>query len=79
MAAALPVVSTRKGAEGLNLEDDKQVLYAETAAEFQEAILRLLCDASLSKRLSLQATTLVRSNFDWGPILRQFASELQSL
>lgn len=79
MAAALPVVSTRKGAEGLNLEADKQVLYAETAAEFQEAILRLLCDASLSKRLSLQATTLVRSNFDWGPILRQFASELQSL
>jgi glycosyltransferase involved in cell wall biosynthesis len=79
MAAGLPVVSTRKGAEGLNLDADKNVLYAETAAEFQRALLRLLCDSSLSKNLSLQAATLVRSNFDWPPLLRHFASELESL
>jgi glycosyltransferase involved in cell wall biosynthesis len=79
MAAALPVVSTKKGAEGLNLDADTHVLYAESAAEFQGALLRLLCDSSFSKSLSLQAAAFVRSNFDWIPLLRQFAGELESL
>jgi glycosyltransferase involved in cell wall biosynthesis len=79
MAAGLPVVSTRKGAEGLGLECDRHVLYAETAAEFQEAILRLLGDPSLSESLSAQAGTLVRSKFDWIPLLRQFANQLENL
>jgi glycosyltransferase involved in cell wall biosynthesis len=79
IAAGLPVVSTKKGAEGLKLEGDKHVLYAETALEFQGALLRLLSDPSLSKSLSLQAAALVRSNFDWVRLLREFASELESL
>jgi glycosyltransferase involved in cell wall biosynthesis len=79
MAADLPVVSTRKGAEGLNLEAGKHVLYAESASEFQGALLRLLYDSSLSKSLRLQAGALVRSNFDWVPILREFGLELESL
>jgi polysaccharide biosynthesis protein PslH len=78
MAASLPVVSTRKGAEGLNLEAGKHVLYAETASEFQGAILNLLSDATTSQRLAQQASILVRSRFDWIPLLRQFAGELES-
>jgi glycosyltransferase involved in cell wall biosynthesis len=79
MAAGLPVVTTRKGAEGLNLHADRHVLFAETAAEFQEAILRLFCDPSLSESLSTQGASLVRSNFDWISLLRQFAKELEEL
>ncbi len=79
MAAGLPVVTTRKGAEGLNLEGEKHVLYAETAAEFQEALLRLFCDSSLSESLSAQAATLVRSKFDWVSLLQRFANQLQNL
>ncbi len=78
MAAGLPVVTTRKGAEGLNLEGDKHVLYAETDAEFQGALLRLLCDPSLSGSLSAQAASLVRSQFDWVPLLRQFVNQLEN-
>ncbi|MDR3573736.1 MAG: glycosyltransferase family 4 protein [Anaerolineaceae bacterium] len=79
IAAGLPVVTTRKGAEGLNLEGEKHVLYAETAVEFQQALLTLLDDSSISKRLSLQAGTLVRSTFDWSQLLHQFAKELENL
>lgn len=79
MASGLPVVTTRKGAEGLNLVGERHVLYAETAAEFQSALLRLLCDQPLSEGLSAQAATLVRSKFDWVPILRQFALQLENL
>lgn len=78
MATGLPVVSTRKGAEGLGLEGNRHVLYAETAAEFQVALLRLLCDPSLSESLSAQAVSLVRSKFDWIPLLRQFANQLEN-
>lgn len=78
MAAGLPVVSTRKGAEGLNLEGDRDVLYAETVVEFQNALLRVLSDQTLSEGLSTQAAQLVRSKFDWIPLLRQFAIQLEN-
>jgi polysaccharide biosynthesis protein PslH len=77
MAAGLPVVTTRKGAEGLNLDADRHVLFAETAAEFQEALLRLFFDPSLSEGLSTRAASLVKSKFDWIPLLRQFANQLE--
>jgi glycosyltransferase involved in cell wall biosynthesis len=76
MAAGLPVVSTRKGAEGLNLEEGKHVLYAETGAEFQSALLSLLSDRPLSQHLSDCAAELVRSEFDWAPLLDRFGSQL---
>lgn len=79
MAASLAVVSTRKGAEGLKLEADKHVLYAETAIEFQEALLELFSDSSKLQSLADQASNLVRSEFDWAPLLRRFASELESV
>jgi len=77
MAAGLPVVTTRKGAEGLGLEGGKHALYAETAAEFQNALLRILGDRSLSESLTTQATALVRSRFDYRPLLSQFAAHLE--
>jgi glycosyltransferase involved in cell wall biosynthesis len=77
MAAGLPVVSTKQGAEGLGLEGGRHVLYAETAAEFQVALSRLFSDPSLTKSLSSEAAALVRSKFDWTPLLRQFAIQLE--
>ena len=78
MAAGLPVVSTRKGAEGLHLEGGREVLYAETTAEFQDALLCILNDRRLSESLSERAAQLVRSKFDWTPLLRQFAFQLEN-
>jgi|HubBroStandDraft_6_1064221.scaffolds.fasta_scaffold187502_2 glycosyltransferase involved in cell wall biosynthesis len=76
MAAGLPVVTTKKGAEGLGVQAGKHVLYAETAQEFGEAILRILSSRPLSERLSLEGTALVRERFDWIPLLHRFASQL---
>jgi polysaccharide biosynthesis protein PslH len=78
MSAGLPVVSTRKGAEGLNLEDERDVLYAETVREFQDALLRVLSDQRLSQDLSAHAEQLVKSKFDWIPLLRQFTFQLEN-
>jgi glycosyltransferase involved in cell wall biosynthesis len=76
MAAGLPVVTTMKGAEGLGLQAGKHALYAETAQEFGEAVLRILCSQPLSEKLSFEATALVRERFDWIPVLERFASQL---
>jgi glycosyltransferase involved in cell wall biosynthesis len=76
MAAGLPVVATRKGAEGLGVQPGVHALYAETAEEFGEAILRLLDDRGLAEQLSLEGAALVRAKFDWVPILSRFASQL---
>ena len=78
MAAGLPVVTTMKGAEGLSLEGERHALYAETAVEFQEALLRVLSERSLRDHLAAEAATLVRSKFDWVPLLRQFAFQLEN-
>jgi glycosyltransferase involved in cell wall biosynthesis len=78
MLAGLPVVSTRKGAEGLDLEDERHVLYAETGEEFQDALVLVLSDRKLSQDLSINAGQLVRLKFDWTPILRQFAQQLET-
>lgn len=79
MAAGLPVVATKKGAEGLNLDAEKHLIYAETASEFQAALLKLLSNTAYSKNLSAQAGTLVKSQFDWIPLLHRFANELEGL
>lgn len=76
MAAGIPVVATRKGAEGLDLENGTHILYAETAAEFQDCLLRLVSDQSLSASLSGRAAELTRAKFDWVHLLDRFATDL---
>jgi len=77
MASGLPVVTTRKGAEGLATEDGKHVLYAETPAEFQQAILRLLDDRALAQRLASEASRFVQARYDWHSLLQRFVAQLK--
>jgi glycosyltransferase involved in cell wall biosynthesis len=77
MASGLPVVSTRKGAEGLALEGEEDVLFAETPQEFANAILRLGDDEVLCQRLSQRGERVVRERFDWRVTLSEFCSLLK--
>jgi glycosyltransferase involved in cell wall biosynthesis len=54
-AAGIPVVSTRKGAEGLNVHDGQELLLAETDAEFAQALALLWSDTEVRNRLCLSA------------------------
>jgi len=42
MAMEVPVVSTTIGAEGLDVHDGEDILIADDAASFAQAVLRLL-------------------------------------
>jgi glycosyltransferase involved in cell wall biosynthesis len=60
MAYGLPVVSTRVGAEGMDLVDGANVLLADEPADFAQACLRLYRDQRLWDRISANSQRLVQ-------------------
>lgn len=65
MALGTPVVSTTKGAEGINAVAEEHILLADTPADFANAVIRLLQDKPLRQKLSENAYQLVREEYDW--------------
>lgn len=61
----LPVVSTGIGAEGLDARDGENALLADDADAFAGAVLRLLADPSLGRRLGAGGRAAVEANHDW--------------
>jgi glycosyltransferase involved in cell wall biosynthesis len=64
-AAGVPAVATRFSAEGAEAEDGKQVLVADTPEAFAAAVLRLLAQPALGRRLSAAARRLVQQRYRW--------------
>ena len=78
-AAGLPVVSTTKGVEGLDVVHGTHVLFAQTAAEFVLASLSLWRDPALAARLVANARELVAERYSWpaaAACVREAISEL---
>jgi glycosyltransferase involved in cell wall biosynthesis len=73
LALGTPVISTRKGIEGLDVEPDTHVLVADTPQEFADATCRLLQDAALRTRLTEAGRALVEEKYDWAIIGRQLS------
>jgi glycosyltransferase involved in cell wall biosynthesis len=65
MALGTPVVSTSKGAEGLDVVDGENILLADEPREFAAKLTRLLQSPELRQRLSAAGRNLVASRYDW--------------
>ncbi|UGB37555.1 glycosyltransferase [Frateuria soli] len=63
MSYGLPVVATTVAVEGMQLADDIDVLVADEAPAFVDAVLRLSGDATLWQRLSEHGLENVRRHF----------------
>jgi polysaccharide biosynthesis protein PslH len=68
MALGTPVVSTPKGAEGLAVTHGDNILIATDPEEFARAVLRLLADPLLQRRLSQNGRALVKRQYTWEAI-----------
>jgi glycosyltransferase involved in cell wall biosynthesis len=79
MALGTPVVSTRKGAEGLNVVDGQHLLMADDPTSFAKQAVRLLDDPDLRRLLSIQARDLVENRYDWAQIGKQFVSSVEKV
>ncbi len=74
MAMECPIVSTTIGAEGLPVRDGEELLLADTPADFSRAVVRVLTDESVARRLGDGAAAAVRERFGWGAAAAQFAA-----
>ena len=72
MALRSPVVSTTKGAEGLEVRDGEHLLLADTPAAFADAVLRLLQERQLRRRLTDRAYHLVAEQYHWPAVMPRF-------
>lgn len=64
LASGLPVVTTSIGAAGMDLEDGKSALIADTPEAFAEAVARLCTDPQLYGDLQAAGLAHVRSRWD---------------
>jgi len=79
MALGTPVVATSKGAEGLDVTPDHDILIADEPAEFARQVVRLLGDASLARQLADNARRLVERSYDWDQIGKRFVRLVESV
>lgn len=72
MALGTPIVSTTKGAEGLEVEAGRHLLLADEPAEFAAQTVRLLRDPALRQRLATNARQFVEEKYGWAQIGQNF-------
>lgn len=71
MAAGLPVITTSIGAEGLKISHKKNILIANTPAEFLKWTLFLVKSPSFYKKIVKNARQLVEKEYNWQKIAQQ--------
>jgi glycosyltransferase involved in cell wall biosynthesis len=72
LALGTPVVATSKGAEGLDLVSEQDLLIADKPAEFASAVLRILDNRQLREKLGQNGRQVVTAKYDWQIIGKQF-------
>ncbi|MEO8905000.1 MAG: glycosyltransferase [Polyangiaceae bacterium] len=71
MAKSKAIVSTRIGAEGIDVTHERDVLLGDTPAEFADLVVRVLEDRTLAARLGGRARELAEQRYSWTAIVAQ--------
>ncbi len=78
MAAGKAVVSTTVGAEGLDVHHGRDIILADDARSFAQAVIVLLRDSEMRRRYQAAAAETA-ARYDWPAIGERFAEVLQSV
>jgi glycosyltransferase involved in cell wall biosynthesis len=76
LAHARPVVATPFAAEGLDLQDGRDLLLATTPDDFAAACARLLADGELARRVGAAGRAVVAGRYTPAAVARPFAAWL---
>jgi glycosyltransferase involved in cell wall biosynthesis len=76
MARGKAVISTTVGAEGLDVQDGRDLILADDPADFAEAICRLLHNSAVRRKFE-QAAVACIGQHDWSRIAERFEDVLQ--
>ena len=72
MAMGLPVVSTTIGAEGLSVRDGADVFLRDDPDAFADAVVNLIRDRELARRIGTEAAARVQRNNSWNKVAADF-------
>ncbi|HME59016.1 MAG TPA: glycosyltransferase family 4 protein [Terracidiphilus sp.] len=78
MAAGVPVVSTKVGAEGLRYKDGEDIVLACVPSAFAAACVRLLSDDKTRHTISQNALKRAQREFSWKAVSRKFEAVLEN-
>lgn len=71
MASGLPIIATQTGIEGLELEDNKNILVANTPQEFVEKVKLIFSNETIYEKIRKNAYKLVKERYNWESISNQ--------
>lgn len=75
MAMGRAIVSTSIGAEGLDVRNGKDIILADEAETFADAVITLLCEPEMRKRYERAAAETV-ARFGWASVAEKFVEVL---
>ena len=79
MALSTPVVSTSKGAEGLDVLQGENILLGDTPTDFSKHVISLLNDNALYQKLANKGRETVQKHYDWESMLPQYDVLVESV
>jgi sugar transferase (PEP-CTERM/EpsH1 system associated) len=79
MASGTPVVATGVATSGLEIEDGRHLLLADSADGFARQVVRLLQDPPLAARLAREAHRLVQQRYTWERSVQELEAVYRSV
>ena len=79
MSMGLPIVSTTVGAEGLSFSNGIDIVIQDDADSFAGAVIELLSDNALARKMGAAAERRARTELDWQNVARVFSNACQNL
>lgn len=79
MSMGKAVVSTTVGAEGLPVTPGHDIVIADEPARFAQAVVHLIRDGELRRRIETEARRIVVDRYDWSAVTEDFEEALASL
>ncbi len=72
MVMGTPVVTTSKGVEGLDAQNEVHLLVTDHPNDFANCVINLMTDRGRRRELSENALRLVQEKYDWSKVIFQF-------
>jgi glycosyltransferase involved in cell wall biosynthesis len=77
MGMGVPVISTKKGAEGIDYSEGKNIVIADEENTFAKQIITLLQDKNKQMEIAEHAKALVKQKYDWNIIGNNMANSIK--
>ncbi len=79
MAMEVPVVATSIANQGINAENHKEIMIADSPQEFAHATVTLLRNERLRKEITINAKKFIQRHFNWKTYLRKLDTLITDL